>query len=507
MGTTDNNLAPLTGPRIAFVLAAEDPPPTSAAAAAAPDSAKSTFSVTAPAAKSDPAPATTSAALTPTRHYIRALIGLYAQLGVNKIIYAYDKRNAVDQELPLSLSTIGKKLEFKQSAVSFDTNRINGNAGDHPFAGTLYYLNARELSNLSLWWSCAFAQFGSFNWETWGEPQEKFGISDQYMTGFGGPAIGESLHQVIKTLRETPWSLSVKDRFGLKNAPPHKFEVSLADVETSNKLNDGSRTHTSATRVELSVESNNLPHFGQPGEVRAGVYDGGAAKLKANVALTDGIVTADTVQADADVAGYFRQSIRATPDGKKGYSLFFGDSMGFEHSNYRTSPTAEPDHIAVSRVLGPTMDLVVYRGATQYRLSMNISGDLGMISSLVFDQWRKQYPGGVSKWILQDQDYQYSIGTTAKLSAEVRRGAFDAGVDLKHQRTSSIDGFDRRQAEVTTDFHENNAISSAEAHAGASIGVVHVGVSASARERQGEAADVKVKNTSTAVAASVGVDL
>ena len=64
----------------------------------------------------------------------------------------------------------------------------------HPYHGSLY-VNAARANCLNFWESVPIAFLGSWTWEYFGETFRP-SLNDFYMTGFGGPALGEVLNRV-----------------------------------------------------------------------------------------------------------------------------------------------------------------------------------------------------------------------------------------------------------------------------------------------------------------------
>jgi len=64
----------------------------------------------------------------------------------------------------------------------------------HPYHGSLYFAAARA-NCLNYWESIPLVFLGSWTWEYFGETH-KAALNDFYMTGFGGPVLGEIVHRV-----------------------------------------------------------------------------------------------------------------------------------------------------------------------------------------------------------------------------------------------------------------------------------------------------------------------
>ncbi len=76
----------------------------------------------------------------------------------------------------------------------WDANQFTTNMFVHPYHGSLYF-NAARASCLNFWESVPIAFLGSWEWEYFGETFRP-SLNDFYMTGFGGPILGEVLNRV-----------------------------------------------------------------------------------------------------------------------------------------------------------------------------------------------------------------------------------------------------------------------------------------------------------------------
>lgn len=76
----------------------------------------------------------------------------------------------------------------------WDANQFTTNMFVHPYHGSLYF-NAARANCLNFWESVPLAFLGSWEWEYFGETFRP-SLNDFYMTGFGGPILGEVLNRV-----------------------------------------------------------------------------------------------------------------------------------------------------------------------------------------------------------------------------------------------------------------------------------------------------------------------
>ncbi|MHB1328415.1 MAG: DUF3943 domain-containing protein [Gemmatimonadales bacterium] len=83
----------------------------------------------------------------------------------------------------------------------WDENAFGTNMFAHPIHGNLYF-NAARANCLTFWEAVPFAFLGSWTWEYFGETHRP-SLNDFFMTSFGGIALGEMLHQVSTSARDT----------------------------------------------------------------------------------------------------------------------------------------------------------------------------------------------------------------------------------------------------------------------------------------------------------------
>ena len=76
----------------------------------------------------------------------------------------------------------------------WDGTQFGVNMFVHPYHGSLYFGAARA-NCLNFWESIPIVFLGSWTWEYFGETH-RASLNDFYMTGFGGPALGEIMHRV-----------------------------------------------------------------------------------------------------------------------------------------------------------------------------------------------------------------------------------------------------------------------------------------------------------------------
>jgi hypothetical protein len=82
----------------------------------------------------------------------------------------------------------------------WDTDAFPVNMFAHPYQGSLYF-RAGRTNGLDFWESAPLTFIGSAEWEFFGETTYP-SLNDFYNTGFGGIAVGETLHRLVALIRD-----------------------------------------------------------------------------------------------------------------------------------------------------------------------------------------------------------------------------------------------------------------------------------------------------------------
>lgn len=128
----------------------------------------------------------------------RPLIAAAQTLAVN---YAVNRFDALVLEADWARVDFESWSRNLRLGWEWDENAFGTNLFAHPFHGNLYF-NAARANCLSFWEAVPFAFLGSWTWEYFGETHRP-SLNDFFMTSFGGIALGEMLHQVSSSLRDT----------------------------------------------------------------------------------------------------------------------------------------------------------------------------------------------------------------------------------------------------------------------------------------------------------------
>ena len=143
------------------------------------------------AASSDPASAQTlHAGSAGDCERPRTMTAVVQALGVNFVVNRIDDWVFDEEWARVDFESWSRNLRL---GWEWDENAFDVNMFLHPYHGSLYF-DAARANCLGFWSSVPIAFLGSWTWEYFGETFRP-SLNDFFMTGFGGVAIGEMLHQ------------------------------------------------------------------------------------------------------------------------------------------------------------------------------------------------------------------------------------------------------------------------------------------------------------------------
>lgn len=121
----------------------------------------------------------------------RTLTAVWQTLAVNLVV---NRANAWIFDWDFGRVGFESWAENLRRGWKWDGTQFGVNMFVHPYHGSLYFEAARA-NCLNYWESIPIVFLGSYTWEYFGETH-RASLNDFYMTGFGGPALGEILHRV-----------------------------------------------------------------------------------------------------------------------------------------------------------------------------------------------------------------------------------------------------------------------------------------------------------------------
>jgi hypothetical protein len=111
------------------------------------------------------------------------------------------------------------------------------------------------------------------------------------------------------------------------------------------------------------------------------------------------------------------------------------------------------DKVGVVNIIGPTVDLSLYRGPFRLRASTDVYGDVASVRTPAIRGYVDRHGDRGIKSVLAHQGYYFAVGLTLRqeLALEYKRLELVAESNLDFFQ--SIEGHDRFQDQVTKDFH------------------------------------------------------
>lgn len=392
--------------------------------------------------------------------YLRAVLWNLGALGLGTAHYWLSaSTNSRDWDFPRWSE------RFNEENVRFDNNVHVTNNLLHPFAGATYYGLAR-LNSLSVSESFVYAQVSSALWE-WGlEWREKVSINDVIMTPNAGTALGEFLVQLGAYLNSAPgdtnWAQDVAratlglpvfardrldgirpdpsappDRLGFSSAYHHRFTTDFQQLW----LDDAAEQAQVIRGLSLGATLSSLPGFGKPEAIDTAFAQGNFTEGYLDLGFDGSGLREAELRVAAVLAGYYTQ--RANP-GVTG--LLVGLGTGLEFVDRDT--LGRRDQLGILHFVGPALNLLVKRGSLELTLAGRAYGDFGAIRSMAWPAVRAAAPDAVFKSTLQ-QAYQYHLGASSRVSAELRAGAARLALEHAYGVYHSIDGLDRFREDIT----------------------------------------------------------
>jgi len=359
----------------------------------------------------------------------------------------------------------------------FDDNDRQTNIA-HAFVGRTYHGIARA-NHATLLEAALFDLFASSVWESTIESREVFSINDTVVTGIGGIPLGEASYQMGEFFARSAPSLQNRlflllcsparallalteggrlprpgalDKHGFATDAYHRFVLSAggsfvlpppgqpADAATGGV--DGRAT------ASLDMELVNLRTYGHEGHVRYALRGGEATRLGLGYAGTTDRVDELSVAARSSLFGMFAQDLAGEAGQGHGQSLLLAAGSAFDLAI--DDREKSPDFVTAIHAIGPTADLVIYRGPLTVRLASDVYGDFAMVRPFALDPAAPPSALEGTKSVLEEHQYYYALGLTTAARAEANYGPVRAGVRLEWNGYDSIQGLDRAQDAYTT---------------------------------------------------------
>jgi hypothetical protein len=352
------------------------------------------------------------------------------------------------------------------SGVRFDNNTHVTNNVLHPLAGSAYYGLSRA-NGLSVGVSSIYTAVSSLAWEVT-EWREKISINDMVATTVGGISAGEFLIQLASYLNSAPGETNVaqdvakgtlgfpiwvhdridgrrpdprpaRDNLGFSSAFNHRFTLGYEN----GWLADDGDLHQETRGFALHGRIVSLPGYLDPESFDTTFAQGNFTSGSLEMQFDQAGMRDAEMKFDAVLAGFYTQ--HADPGVA---SALIGLATGLEFST--TDTLRKGDQYALLHCAGPQLAATWKWGGYQLDLSVRASADFAAIRSLAWPAVHSRDPDEVYKSSLERR-YQYHLGLSTRLAAEVRLHAARMFAELGLGSYRSIQGLDRFQEEITRD--------------------------------------------------------
>lgn len=446
-------------------------------------------------------------------------------LGVLVVGTAYYWSDPLANEEDWDDPAVTDKLRLKQRAASFDTNLNSTNHLLHPGAGALTFGLARD-NGLALPSAIALTGVSSVLWELGLEWREKASYNDLVYTTVGGVVIGNFFQRLGVYVNSTPTSGSVprtvasfvlggprrfhaaldggppeddspRDGLGYSTAFAHRFRVGYDLVALSNDLGESGAMH----RVRLSGELAAMPGMGRAGTFSRRFAEANFTTLSAAVGFgSRGTDDEADVQGMTTLAGEYRQSFS---DEAHGHATMIGFGPGWRFQ--ASTLLGRRDQLSTVHLLGPQLSGWLASGAASARLDASAHADFASLRSLAYERYPEPLDETRIKGVLQRQGYTYDAGWSARLRASGSLGPLSLEGSAAYGRYGSIDGYDRRQARITTEVHGTEEVLETAAAIRVRIDVLEVSALATERRRTSTLGPYEVSRWDRSIGGSVGL--
>ena len=375
--------------------------------------------------------------------------------------------NRVDWDRPSVLD------RFTFGAWRFDNNSNLFNHIFHPFGGANFYGAARA-NNLSVLEASAYSAFTSFFWEFALEWRELVSINDLIFTPISGIAVGEFLFQLgeyaTSAPRTKPWhtlgaytfglySTGHKRVYGIRERPAlptdslgyssafwHRFYVGAEFVKVANSglVNELYGVHAFAELVAM-------PGFGRPGKFDLAFSSGNFTEGDVDIAISPNGGFDTDLFFSATLYGKYRQdyALLSQEGDVSGHASMFALKTAFRFSDHSFSDRR--DQVAVAHAGGPSARYWIQKGPWRSNFDLSATGDFAAIRSLAFEEYRQGRDVSGVKSVLIEKNYQFHVGLSARARFEIEYKGIGLGGRGAFGIYRSLEGFDRKEEEVTDD--------------------------------------------------------
>ncbi|MBK9037313.1 MAG: DUF3943 domain-containing protein [Myxococcales bacterium] len=410
------------------------------------------------------------------RHWLRMLAADAVLFAAMEAYYWSDyDANKVDFAYAVDWRNVRARF-VTLDAWRFDDNMFDVNAWRHPAQGATTYLLARS-NGFSALEAYSVALVLSGAWELLGEFRETVSLNDLIMTPRAGAVIGESFSQLgvfflrsdsnwfnliagnalsggrglLDSIDRKPrWRSRRLDSIGLDDTLWHRFRSYVAaGAQQATGAADAQRI----LRVGLETEVIMIPDFERPGRATRLYKDSAFSRVQVEATWGEHVLTDFKARARAGVIAWHRKDISAATG--DGYNLIYGLASAYEYGFHASTGRAGPltkDRLAIAHIIGPMVDVVVYRAGIRGRAAVDVLGNFGFVRNYAIDEHRRQVPDEVVRSTILRDNYHHAVGVTGRGGLAVGADGLEAGIEVQFDLFRSIQGADRYQEDIVDDY-------------------------------------------------------
>jgi hypothetical protein len=362
--------------------------------------------------------------------------------------------------------------------IRFDNNTFTTNQLLHPAAGLGYYVFPRA-NGVGMPMAILYTQFGSIIWEYGLEWRELVSFNDLVFTPVAGIAGGEFTFHLGDYLNTAPpgsigaaigqaiFGLPVtlqtwfdgrrvqegmpRDNLGLSTAYWHRFEVAYQAVDNRDENGHHTWLHGAAAAATLV----SVPGFLRPGRFDVLFADGNFSEARGRLLFDEQRLADSEVWVSACLVGYYAQDFVVRAAGLHGGAAMIGIGTAFGYLD-RTI-VDDQDQVGVAHFVGPNFGVWLKSNGLAFSLTGDVHGDFAAIHSLALERLRAENQDTTLRSVF-DNDYQFSLGVSGRARATLSYGPLVFGSSVHYGTYTSVDGYDRREDEVTLDTQGSDAI-------------------------------------------------
>jgi len=409
----------------------------------------------------------------PQKNYVRALEELVAFNGLLGIPWYWENKDYSERNWQIRWDW----SSWKRKAITFDAVRMDGddfktNAVHHTFvAGMTDYVIGRA-NHLTIPEAFLMGTLASVAWEYLVEFDQPPSLNDMITTPLSGIALGEVFHRMgqyflrgsdqpvnwllgstigaLQTFHaradnlQQPRSAETGD-LGFALDPWHRFETSAGIAQA---WIDG-RTEA-RMQLGLDTEIVTIPSWEREGKTSAWVSEQNFTSMTSRLAFHEGGIQELFLRARATIGGHYHQDLRGRRNALFGHAMYSGAIASFEFS--RQHLFSFYDSLGIVGIFGATSDLTLHAGSFRMRAVLDASPDFGMITALAGPAYLESLGrDALTKNTLQAFGYYYALGVSVAPSLVLEYAPLSLSLDARFDTFRSIQGFDRRQDELTDD--------------------------------------------------------